>query len=133
MRQLEEGVSVSGQIRPEEVAQLAAQGIRLIVNNRPDGEAPDQPSGSEIEAAAAAAGVGYRFVPVAQLTPQAIEAMREALAGADGPVLAFCAVGTRSTYLWALARSLQGADGESLAAGAQAAGYDISPIRRFLR
>ena len=133
MRQLEEGVSVSGQIRAEEVAQLATRGIRLIVNNRPDGEAPDQPSGEEIGAAAAAAGVEYRHIPITQLTPEAIEQMRQALADAPGPVLAFCAVGTRSTYLWALARSLDGADGEALVAGAQAAGYDLAPIRRFLR
>jgi uncharacterized protein (TIGR01244 family) len=133
MRRLDDGMFVDGQIRPDEVPELAAQGIRLIVNNRPDGEEPGQPAGAEIEAAAAAAGIGYRFIPIAQLTPEAIEAMGETLGVADGPVLAFCKSGTRSTYVWALARSLGGAGGDDLVAKAAEAGYDLTPIRRFLR
>jgi uncharacterized protein (TIGR01244 family) len=130
---LEDGMFVAGQIRPDEVPELAAQGIALIVNNRPDGEEPGQPSGAEIEAAAAAAGIAYRAIPVSQLTPEAIEATRQAFDEADGPVLAFCKSGTRSTYVWALARSLGGADGDTLVAKAAEAGYDLTPIRRFLR
>ena len=124
---------MAGQILPEDVPDVAARGIRLIVNNRPDGEEAGQPAGAEIEAAAAAAGIGYRFIPIAQLTPEAIEAMAEALDAMDGPVLAFCKSGTRSTYLWALARTLAGADGDDLVGKAAAAGYDLTPIRRFLR
>lgn len=133
MRQLEEGMFVSGQIRPEEVADLAARGIRMIVNNRPDGEVPDQPAAAEIEAAAAAAGLAYRFAPVTQLTPDSVVQMAAALAAADGPVLAFCTSGTRSTFLWALARTGDGAAGEELIANAAGAGYDLTPIGRFLR
>lgn len=133
MRQLEDGMFIAGQIGPDEVAELAAQGIALIVNNRPDGEEPGQPAGAEIEAAAAAAGLSYRAIPISQLTPEAIEATREAFDQAGGPILAFCKSGTRSTYVWALARSLGGADGDSLVAKAADAGYDLTPIRRFLR
>jgi uncharacterized protein (TIGR01244 family) len=133
MRQLDEQTAVGGQIRPEEMPSLAAQGITMIINNRPDGEEPGQPEATEVERAAAAAGLDYRHIPVAQLSPEAVEAMREALGAATGPVLAFCKSGTRSTYLWALARSIDGAPGETLIAGAAAAGYDLSPIRRFLR
>ena len=133
MRRLEDGMFVDGQIRPEQIADLAADGIRMIVNNRPDHEEPGQPTSDEIEAAAMAAGVGYRAIPIAQLTPEAIEATRQAFDEADGPVLAFCKSGTRSTYVWALARSLNGADGEALVARAAEAGYDLTPIRRFLR
>ena len=133
MRRLEDGMFVDGQIRPDEVADLAAQGIKLIVNNRPDGEEPGQPAGAEIEAAAEAAGVSYRFIPISQLTPEAIEETRQALDEADGPILAFCKSGTRSTYVWALAPSLGGAAGDTLVARAAEAGYDLTPIRRFLR
>ncbi|MFN3724792.1 MAG: TIGR01244 family sulfur transferase [Allosphingosinicella sp.] len=133
MRRLENGMFVDGQISPDDVPGLAAQGIALIVNNRPDGEEPGQPGGAEIEAAAEAAGIAYRFIPISQLTPEAIEATREALDEAKGPVLAFCKSGTRSTYVWALARSLGGADGDTLVGQATEAGYDLTPIRRFLR
>ncbi|MGQ0590721.1 MAG: TIGR01244 family sulfur transferase [Sphingosinicella sp.] len=132
MRRLEEGVFVAGQIRPEDVPGFAAQGVRLIVNNRPGGEEPGQPTGAEIEAAASAAGVGYRFIPVSHLTPEAVAAMGAALEEADGPVLAFCRSGTRSTYLWALARARRGADADTLIQQAARAGYDLAALRSYL-
>ena len=130
MRQLDAAVTVSGQILPEEVAAL---GVALIINNRPDGEEPGQPRSDEIAAAAEAAGIAYRHIPVAGgfSLPQVAE-MADALAAAEGPVLAFCKSGTRSPYLWALARSRIGDDAETLVAKAAAAGYDLAPIRAFL-
>ena len=133
MRKLDESTFVAGQIRPEDVAAAAELGVTLIVNNRPDDEEPGQPPGAEIEAAARAAGVDYRFVPVSSGVSEAqIAAMAEALETADGKVLAFCRSGTRSTMLWALARSQLGETGDSLAEKAAAAGYDLSPIKAFL-
>ena len=130
MRQLDEHVSVAGQIAPEEIAGL---GVAMIVNNRPDGEEPGQPSSEALKAAAEAAGVDYRHIPVSggMSLPQVAQ-MADALAAADGPVLAFCRSGTRSTFLWALARARLGDDAEELAAKAAAAGYDLAPIRAYL-
>lgn len=131
MRELETGVFVSGQIGVEEVPALAAQGICTIVNNRPDGEAPGQPEGEAIRAAADEAGVDYVSLPVAQLSGEGVAEMRRILESAERPILAFCAAGTRSTYLWALARAgtMDAGDIEEIA---QAAGHDLTPIRRFL-
>jgi uncharacterized protein (TIGR01244 family) len=131
MRQLDDGLFVSGQIEPEEVAGLAAQGIRTIVNNRPDGEAPGQPTGEAIRAAAEQAGIAYAGIPVSQLTREAIEESRQLFASAERPILAFCASGTRSAYLWALAQAGDRAADEIEARAAEA-GYDLTPIRRFL-
>jgi uncharacterized protein (TIGR01244 family) len=133
MRQLDDAMFVSGQVMPADVPALAAQGIRMIINNRPDDEAPGQPAGEEVRAAVEAAGLVYRSIPMRQLSSEAVDETSRALAQADGPVLAFCAAGTRSTYLWALARSGQGAEADDLIRRAQAAGVDLTPIRRFLR
>lgn len=132
LRRLDEATFVAPrQIFPADVPALAAQGIRLVVNNRPDGEEPGQPSSADIEAAASAAGLGYRHIPVAGAFPaDRITAMAEALD--RGPVLAFCRSGTRSTWLWALARSSRGADGRTLIHQAAQAGYDLSPLTRHL-
>lgn len=133
MARLDDASFVAGQIEPDEVAGLAATGVTMIVNNRPDGEEHGQPEGAAIEAAAQAAGIDYLFLPVAGgVSLEQIDAMAAALSGAHGPVLAFCKSGTRSTFLWALARSSLGDKGEDLAAKAAAAGYDLSPIRGFL-
>ena len=65
-RQLDDRTLVSGQIHPDDVPALKKLGVTLIVNNRPDGEDEGQPTSAEIEAAAAAAGIGYRHVPIAR-------------------------------------------------------------------
>ncbi len=124
---------VSPQIGPTDMAGLAARGVSTIVNNRPDGEEPDQPAGAEIEAAARAAGLDYRHIPVAGgFGPDEIRAMAEAIDGAQGKLLAFCKSGTRSTYLWAMARASRGADGSDLIARAAEAGYDLGPLRAYM-
>ncbi len=132
MRKLDQTTFVSvRQLTPADVDEAAAAGIRLIVNNRPDGEDPGQPSSDEIEAAARAAGLDYRHIPVAgTFPPDRVQAMAEALE--QGPVLAFCRSGMRSTFLWALARAARGAPTEESVAAAAAAGYDLGPIRARL-
>jgi uncharacterized protein (TIGR01244 family) len=134
IRQLSETVFVSGQIRTDDVAILAASGVTLIVNNRPDGEEPGQPPGAEIEAAAEAAGLDYVHIPIADAFPdERIAAMGGALADAQGKALLFCKSGTRSTWLWALAHARQGADADELMLQAAKAGYDLRPIQRWLK
>ncbi len=132
MRPLDAKTLVAGQIEPGDVAALAAGGVTMIVNNRPDGEEPGQPLGAEIDAAARAAGVEYRHIPVARsLASVQIEKMADALEAAEGKVLAFCRSGTRSTYLWALAQARRGVDGETLIAQAAKSGYDLAPLRPY--
>jgi len=133
-RRLDDSISVSPQISPAQVADAAASGVTMIINNRPDGEDHGQPSGAEIESAAAAAGLAYRAIPVTQAGfsgPQ-LDAMNAALAEAGGPVLAYCRSGTRSTNLWALARARLGESPNVLSAKAADAGYDLSAIRPMM-
>lgn len=133
-RKLTDTVFASPQIGLAEVQAAAAQGITLIVNNRPEGESDDQTPGAEIEAAARAAGLGYVAIPVthAGFSEGQVTALAEALEESPGPVLAYCRSGTRSTLLWALARASRGADPEVLAEQAAQAGYDITPVRAMV-
>lgn len=133
-RKLDDTISVYGQIEPEDLVDAKAQGFTTIINNRPDDEQPGQPAGAEIAAAAAAAGLAYVAIPVdhSGFNEGQVTAMAEALERAEGPVLAFCRSGTRSTYLWALARKRMGDDGNDLITKAASAGYDLSPLRPVL-
>jgi uncharacterized protein (TIGR01244 family) len=134
MKQIDERTWVAGQITPEQVPSLAQQGFTIIVNNRPDGEEPGQPAAAEIEAAARAAGIEYRHVPVSSgLSEAQVAAMSDALEASGGKALAFCRSGTRSTYLWALARRSCGDDADEIARKAAAAGYDLTPILPYLK
>jgi uncharacterized protein (TIGR01244 family) len=131
-RKLDDSISVAGQIAPADIADAAAQGFAMIINNRPDGEQPGQPGGDEMAAAARAAGLDYRAIPIthAGFSDDQIAAMRDALDAARGPVLAFCRSGTRSTFAWALAQLAAGEDPATLQAKAANAGYDIAPLLR---
>jgi uncharacterized protein (TIGR01244 family) len=131
MKKLSGDAWVAGQILPADVEAAAAAGVRTVVNNRPDHEEAGQPLGAEIEAAAMAAGLGYRHIPVAGgFSKEQVEAMAGALA--EGPVLAFCKSGTRSTYLWALAEARRGVPATELVETAAGAGYDLRPILAYL-
>ena len=134
-RKLTDHILVSPQITIDQVAEAKAQGVTMIVNNRPDDEEPGQVNGAEIEAAARAAGIAYVAVPVAHggFAPWQLDGMAQALDQAgQGKILAYCRSGTRSTLLWALTRARAGDHPDVLAAQAAAAGYDISPVRQIM-
>jgi uncharacterized protein (TIGR01244 family) len=115
-RRVTDQLSVAPQIRVEDVARAAQAGFRTIVNNRPDGEEPGQPTSGEIEAAATAAGLAYVHIPVrGGPTPDQVEA--------------FCRSGTRSIVTWSVGEALAGARprDELVQLGADA-GYDLSGV-----
>ena len=122
--------AVAPQLAPEEVVQAAALGFKLLINNRPDGEAPDQPSSDEMAAAARAAGMAYSHVPVVGGPNTAqVEAVAELVAEAVGPVLAFCRSGTRSIVTWSRGQQSHGLKSrEELVELGSAAGYDLSQV-----
>lgn len=132
-RQISDTVYASPQIEPDAIVEAKALGIVRIINNRPEGESDDQTPGDAIEAAALAAGMDYVAIPVthAGFSQTQVDAMEAALA-VDGPVLAYCRSGTRSTLLWALARAKAGDNPAVIASKAAAAGYDVTPIRELI-
>jgi len=135
LKQLTPSLYVAPQIGLDTVAEAKALGVTLIVNNRPEGESPDQTPGADIEAAAKAAGIDYVAIPVSPggFAPWQLDATDEALAkNGEGKALCYCRSGTRSTLLWSLARARAGDDADDLAEIAAAAGYDLAPIREMM-
>lgn len=134
---LADNIDVAPQISLDQVAAAKAQGVTMIINNRPDGEDPSAPQGGDIAAAAAAAGIDYVAIPIthAGFSGPQVDAMIAALGKAEangGKVLAYCRSGTRSTLLWSLAQAKQGKNPAELSRVAANAGYDLSPVRPML-
>lgn len=131
LKQITPDLVVTGQIAPEDVAALADMGFRMIVCDRPDDEEPGQPAFAAIAAAAEAAGLAARHIPIsspADAGPAQIGAFAAALTEAGGPVLAYCRTGNRCASLWAL--GLAGTkSADDVLAIAAAAGCDLSPLR----
>jgi uncharacterized protein (TIGR01244 family) len=93
---------VSGQVTVSDLREAAAAGIRSVVNNRPDGESPDQPSSNDLASAARELGLDYVYLPVVagQMTRQDVLEFKQVYDALQEPVLLFCRSGARSAALW---------------------------------
>lgn len=109
-RQISEDYSVSGQIQPEDIVAIKDAGFKSVICNRPDDEQPGQPSADSVKAAAEAAGLAFRYIPVisGQLTMDNVEDQAEALDELEGPVFAYCRSGARCTNLYGLIQQQRG-------------------------
>ncbi len=127
--------AVSGQLEPGDFARAAADGFTMVINNRPDGESPDQLAAEDARVEAEAAGLAYVHAPVPHTGMQedAIQAEVDALTAADGPVLAYCAAGGRSLAAWAIAQVTRGAlSPEDAVIAAAQGGMDLRPMLPML-
>ncbi|MDK1669598.1 TIGR01244 family sulfur transferase [Moraxella osloensis] len=97
-----------GQIEPQQVDKIGAQGFKTIINNRPDGEEPNQPLQTDIATEAQQAGLAYHYLPVVggQLTREQVEQFAEIFNQAEKPVFMFCRSGNRSNVLFQSAKQL---------------------------
>jgi uncharacterized protein (TIGR01244 family) len=128
-RPLDERFSVSGQIRVEDIRALAEDGVTVLINNRPDGEEPDQPTSDEIGRAAEFAGMSYYAAPYqGRPTADAIATIQQVLRGPDEQIHAFCRSGMRSCAAWAVAQVQAGEPVEEIIGVGREAGYDLAPL-----
>jgi len=106
LRPIADGVCVAPQLTPDAMAEAARVGFKSVINNRPDFEhGPDQPTSAAVQAAAEAAGLHYRHLPVAggYQSPEEAAALAALLRELPTPVLMFCRSGARSTRLYQMA------------------------------
>ena len=126
-----ETVTASPQVCPDDLTAIREAGYRAVICNRPDGEAADQPTFEEIEAAAHKAGLEARYLPIVagKVSDADADAFDAALTELPGPVLAYCRTGTRSATLWSLA-SADRLDPSEILSKTKAAGYDMAGVVR---
>lgn len=130
MKKLSSRFFVAGQITISDLGAASAQGIKTIINNRPDNEVQGQPESADLQRAAKDMGMHYVNLPVVagSITDQNIDDLEDGLREVRAPILAFCRTGTRSASLWALseARTLSV---DAVLAAANEAGYDLTAMR----
>jgi len=130
IRQVTPRYSVTPQIAPSDMPAIKAAGFTRIICNRPDAENPPEFQAEAMEQAARAEGLEFVNIPLTHqtMTPENIAAQTEAM-DAEGPVLAYCASGTRCTVIWSLGRAAEGMSADDILATATKAGYDLSGLR----
>ena len=102
-------VYVCGQLFETDVRIVAGQGVRSIMNNRPDNESVGQPLSADLQKAATEAGLNYVHLPVdaRSISSRDVEVFARACGELERPLLIFCRSGARSTRIWELAESMQ--------------------------
>jgi sulfide:quinone oxidoreductase len=123
-------LEVAGRLDRHDIEALARNGVRTIINNRPDGEDAGQLDAAAARALAQSLGVEYHHIPVTaqSLSRTDVDAFARVLASAPSPVVAHCRSGTRSALLWALTRLREGADPLTLIGQAARHGIDIAAL-----
>jgi sulfide:quinone oxidoreductase len=129
LHKITDDLFVSGQIDAAVIPFLAAQGIHTIICNRPDGEAPGQPTFESVEKAASAHGINVVYQPVqsSAISDADVAAFGKVLEELPAPVFAYCRSGTRCTVLWSLSQAGK-LPIQDILLKAMRAGYDMSPI-----
>lgn len=104
-RQVDDGFSVTGAIRPEDLPAIAKAGFRELICTRPDGEEPGQTDFATIAAEAEHLGLTAHHIPVSGMPgPDQVTAFRAVMAVAEGPVLGWCRSGARAETLRRMAK-----------------------------
>lgn len=129
IRTLTPDYSVAPQITPADIPAIVAAGYKVLICNRPDSENPAHLHAEQIGTAATAAGLEFHDHPVTHstMTPEVIARHRNTLKNAPGPVLAYCASGTRSTVMWSFAMAPQMPADDILETTARA-GYALAQL-----
>jgi sulfide:quinone oxidoreductase len=131
---LEAGIFVAPQLVEADFADIAARGFRSIVNNRPDGEAPDQLPSARVQAISYRHGLIFRAQPVANCSvteDDVVSAFEQLMHDLPRPILFYCRSGTRCAILWAQAAAVRlGVD--RVLSIADEAGFDLEILRDTL-
>ena len=101
-------VYVTGQLFEHDLQLVARQGVRSIMNNRPDGESPGQPLSASLAAVAEELGITYVHLPVnpRSISRHDVDAFAKVCDELKRPLLIFCRSGARSTRIWEMAEAI---------------------------
>ncbi|MES0860740.1 TIGR01244 family sulfur transferase [Ruegeria sp. SCPT10] len=125
--------AVSPQITVEDVPAIAQAGFVKVICNRPNAEVPSDMQSDAIGKAVRAAGLEYEVLELTHqtMTPENVARQRDMAEACGGPVLAYCASGTRCSVVWALGQCDRMSTDDILNATTRA-GYQLENLRPAL-
>lgn len=125
--------AVSPQITVEDVPAIAEAGFVKVICNRPNVEVPSEMQSDAIGDAVRAAGMDYEVLELTHqtMTPENVARQRDLAEGCAGPVLAYCASGTRCSVVWALGQC-ESMSAEEILDATGKAGYALDGLRPAL-
>lgn len=134
IRPLTPRYAVAPQILPEDMPAVRAAGFATVICNRPDEENPPALQSPVMAEAARAAGLTFHMLPLTHQTMSAanMNAQADFIEASAGPVLAYCASGTRSSVIWSLGQAGGQLSVDEILATTACAGYPLDQLRPTL-
>jgi len=136
MKHLINNLYVSGQLQPRDFAVLAEQGVKIIINNRPDDEESGQLSAAAAQQLASEHGMEYHYLPMANGQPlpeTLVSDFKQILDNNQATILAHCRSGMRSSFIWALGAIAAGeVSADAAIEAGQNAGIPLNNARAVL-
>src|ERR1700744_32669 len=104
LRQLSDGVFVSAQLKNRDMGRLRRDGINTVVDLRPDGEAPGQPTSVEMNVFVRGHGMGFFYIPVPheEIPDKAVAELADVIKHQPKPFVLYCRTGRRAARTFAL-------------------------------
>lgn len=132
-REITPRYAVSPQISVEDLPAIVEAGFKTVICNRPDAEVPPSHQAAAIGAAVEESGLTFKELPLTHqtMTPENVALQRRFYEECEGPVLAYCASGTRCSVVWSLGMASELSVDEILAK-TSAAGYQLDGLRPTL-
>lgn len=132
---IDKNYHVSPQIEPHQIAEIAEKGFVKIICNRPDIEVPDSYSSSLMAKLAREAGIDFEVLELTHqtMTLENVKKQRAFFIDVNGPVLAYCASGTRCSVIWAMGEAVSGTEISVILEKTQSAGYDLKGLQPTLQ
>lgn len=133
---LSDTLTVSAQVQASDLEQLHANGVTILVCNRPETESQDQPSIEAITQAAEKLDMKVISIPFrsGEQTAGQVTEFAELLSSAQtagNKVHAYCRTGNRSTCLWAAASLNNGVPVAQVLERAKECGFDVAETIKF--
>ena len=126
-------VFITSQLHPDAMTRLLRRGIRTLVDIRPDGEAPEQPSSADIERAAQANKISFYYIPVPHesIPDAAVDGLSAAMKASPPPMVLYCRTGRRAVRLFALAEATRsgGPSADEIQRMVKEAGFTAEDLR----
>ena len=133
LKQVAPNVSITSQLKLENLRPLAHAGYQFIVDIRPDGEAADQIPSEAIGHAAYNNRMGFLYIPVPHewIPPEAVHKLSEVLAADHPPTVLYCRTGRRAVRLFALEEASRpgGPNSAEILGIVQAAGFSADDLK----
>ena len=100
-------VYVCGQLFESDLNLVARQGVRTILNSRPDNESAGQPTSADLAKAAEELGMTFVHFPVesTSISEEDVAAFAQIRDELQRPLLLFSRTGRRATRIWEIAES----------------------------